>query len=152
MMTPVFVASGTLYLISFILQTLSIVIVGCVLVTKERKYKNVAHVSWCTAATTLFMGMIFTFFFTLASILIRDSCIVLDHTENTKTTADLALVYPQEITPLLDACLFSRTKNAADNLGFGSTAQALDQLRYYANVYNVSSHSEFLQTKFELID
>ena len=117
---PSFVGCCSLYTISFILQAVSVVIVSCVLVTKERRYKNIAHISWCTAATTLFMGILFTFFFTLVSLFSRDSCIILDHAENQKTTEGLPLLYPQELTPLLDSCLYSETKNAADNLKFGT--------------------------------
>ena len=116
LITPIFIGSVSLYSISFILQALSVVIVSCVLVTKERKYKNVAHVSWCTAATTLFMGIIFTFFFTIVSLVGRDTCIILNQSESRGTTADMPLYYPEPIVPLLDECLFSDQKNAAHNL------------------------------------
>ena len=92
---PIFIGGSSLYAISFILQFISIIIVSCVLVTKERRYKNIAHVSWCTAAVTLVFGIIFTFFFTITALLARDSCIILDYTEAKKSTAELPLLYPE---------------------------------------------------------
>ena len=77
---PLFYGGLSVYLISFILQFVSIIIVSCVLITKERRYKNIAHVSWCTAAVTLVLGIIFTFFFTITALMARDSCIILDYT------------------------------------------------------------------------
>ena len=76
---PVFIGGSSVYAISFILQFISIIIVSCVLVTKERSCKNIAHVSWCTAAVTLVFGIIFTFFFTITALMARDSCIILDY-------------------------------------------------------------------------
>ena len=119
---PIFIGGSSLYTISFILQFISIIIVSCVLITKERRYKNIAHVSWCTAAVTLVFGIIFTFFFTITAVIARDSCIILDYTETKKTTAELPLIYPESLSPLLDSCLFSEEQNAADNLNFGTAA------------------------------
>ena len=130
---PIFISGVGLYTISFILQIVSIIIVTCVLITKERTYKNIAHVSWCTAAVLLVFGIIFTFFFTVTALIARDSCIILDYTKDHNSTADLPLLYPEYLSPLLDTCLFSDKKNAADNLNFGPAAKALETMQFSAH-------------------
>ena len=125
---------------------MSVIIVGCILLTKKRKYKRKANISWCTAATTLFIGIFFTFFFAVVSIIVRDNCIILEQAEVNKSSADMPLLYPQEVTPLLNACLFSTTKNMADYMGFGTAALALNRLKGHAISYKKASESEILLT------
>ena len=78
---PLFSAAIGLYGLAFILQIIAIVIVSCVLATKERKYKNIAHVSWVTAAISLFFGIFLTCCNVIGTLTIRDACLVLDYTK-----------------------------------------------------------------------
>ena len=98
------------------------------------------------------MGIFFTFFFAVVSIIVRDTCIILEQAEIDKSSTDMPLLYPQEITPLLDACLFSTTKNMADHMGFGTAAQALNRLKGHANSYKIASESEILLTRLQSIN
>ena len=135
---PIFIGVFSMYAISFIMQLHSVIIVSCVLVTKERKYKNVAHVAWTTAAITLFFGIIVTCFLTMTVLLNRDSCLVMEYSKEKGTTRDIPMLYPPEISPLLDTCLFEADKNAAINLNFGPAAQALENMQLAGHDYKLA--------------
>jgi len=78
---PIFITTVVIYSLSVIFLLFSIVNVCCILSTHERKYKNVAHISWVSAFTMMIIGSLSACFFTLISLLIEDHCLILNYTE-----------------------------------------------------------------------
>ena len=97
---------------------MSIVNVFLILVTQERKYKNVAHIAWASAFTMMIVGSLSACFFTLVALLTQDHCELLDYTERNNSTEKVPQIYPTELVPLLNECLFEN-QSVADLLGLG---------------------------------
>ena len=85
---------------------MSIYIISCILKTQERKYKNVAHISWISAFIMLIVGSLSACLFTLVSLLTDDHCTILDYTEDKKTVESVPHLYPEKLVPVLNTCLF----------------------------------------------
>lgn len=45
-----------------------------------------------------------------------DHCTILDYTEQTKDATGTPSIYPDNLAPLMNTCLFGETKNAAIEL------------------------------------
>lgn len=80
---PIFITTVVIYSLSVICLIMSIFVVTCILTTQERRYKNVAHVTWISAFTMMIVGSMSACFFTLTSLLTEDHCVILDYTETT---------------------------------------------------------------------
>ena len=79
---PIFISTLVIYSLSVICLVMSIYIISCILKTQERKYKNVAHISWISAFIMLIVGSLSACLFTLVSLLTDDHCTILDYTED----------------------------------------------------------------------
>lgn len=66
---PIFITTVVIYSLSVICIIFSFIIILCILKTQERKYKNVAHISWVSAFVMMIVGSLSACFFTLASLL-----------------------------------------------------------------------------------
>jgi len=86
---PIFITTVVIYSLSVICVLISIINVCCILRTQERKYKNVAHISWISAFTMMIVGSLSACFFTLVSVLTDDHCIILDITESNMNVAEV---------------------------------------------------------------
>ena len=78
---PIFITTVVIYSLSVICLAFGIYIVACILKTQERKYKNVAHITWVSAFVMMIVGSLSACFFTLVSMLLEDHCNILDYTE-----------------------------------------------------------------------
>jgi hypothetical protein len=79
------------------------------MITKQRKYKNVAHISWIVGINTLLIAILIGCVFTFTALQGWDTCMVFQHSETTKTTIGLKNFYPEELQPLLDSCIYGKT-------------------------------------------
>ena len=118
-----------IYSVSVICIILSIFIVFCILKTQERKYKNVAHISWVSAFIMMIVGSLSACFFTLLSLLTDKHCEILDYTENNKSVDGIPLFYPTGTVSLLNTCLFGEQKSASIDLGLKSQVEAITNLK-----------------------
>ena len=111
-----FIASVVIYSICIISIAVSMYIVSCILKTQERRYKNVAHIAWVSAFTMMIVGSLSACFFTIVSLLTDDHCNILEYTEAKKSVAGIPHLYPTDLVPILDTCLFAELKNASKDL------------------------------------
>ena len=89
----------TLYIISF-------VVILSVLLTNKRSCKNIAHVGWISGAISLLLGVIQGTAYAFSSLIIYDYCGVLDSSTESASIDGLTTLYPQDLAPVLDACMF----------------------------------------------
>ncbi len=125
---PIFITTVVIYSLSVICVLFSIINVCCVLKTQERKYKNVAHISWISAFTMMIVGSLSACFYTLVSVLSYDHCVILDITETKENVAGVPNIYPTDVVPLLNTCMFDDVKNAGTNLGSYAQMESLEAL------------------------
>ena len=90
-----FITTVVIYSLSIISLVLSIVNVSCILKTQERKYKNVAHISWISAFIMMIVGSLSACFFTLVSLFTDDHCLILDSNEASSTVEGVPQLYPE---------------------------------------------------------
>jgi len=64
---PSFIVSTVVYSLSVVFLLYSIINVCCIMKTQERKYKNIAHISWISAFLMMIVGSLSACFFTLVS-------------------------------------------------------------------------------------
>jgi glucan phosphoethanolaminetransferase (alkaline phosphatase superfamily) len=100
---------ASILLILLIGYLLGVVIICCVMITKQRKYKNVAHISWIVGINTLLIAILVGSFLSLFALQTWDTCQVFKHSENNKTTSGLINFYPAELQPMLDSCIYGKT-------------------------------------------
>ena len=81
---------------------ISLCIIVCVLLTGDRKYKNIAHLSWITAVVALSLTCFFVCIYSLAAVMIHDVCSVYKEAESKNSTANFTGLWPEEVSPLLD--------------------------------------------------
>lgn len=82
----------------------------------------------------MIVGSLSACLFTLLSLETDTHCNILNYTEQQKTVADMPLIYPASLVPLLDTCLFGDDKDAGIPLGIQTQIHSLTAL-------NVSSQS-----------
>ena len=116
-MLPIFITTVGIYSLSILTLLVSIFNVSCILKTQERKYKNVAHISWISAFTMMIVGSLSACFFTIVSVFMEDHCILLDYTEGAESVSGVSNLYPDQLVPILNTCMFGESKNAAIDLG-----------------------------------
>jgi uncharacterized membrane protein len=85
-----------------VLYAVSLAIVLGVLLTGDRKYKNVAHLSWITATIALALTCFFVCIYSLSAVMIHDVCSVYKYAESKNSTANFTGLWPEEVSPLLD--------------------------------------------------
>lgn len=79
---PLFITGVILFSLQIILIITSVFIVSCVLKTQERKYKNVAHISWASSLIIITMSSIYSgFFISLGVIHSSDVCHLMDYAD-----------------------------------------------------------------------
>lgn len=111
-----FITTLVIYSLSVFSIVISIYIISCILKTQERKYKNVAHISWISAFIMLIVGSLSACYFTIVSLLTDDHCTILEYTEDKKDVSGVQHIYPTKIVPIMNTCLFGSVKNAAIDL------------------------------------
>ena len=124
-----FITTVVIYSLSVICIIASIFIVFCILKTQERKYKNVAHISWVSAFIMMIIGSLSACIFTLISLLTENHCMILNYTEKQNSVNGLQDLYPTSIVPLLDTCLFGLEKEATVPLGIDDQVKAMTKLQ-----------------------
>ena len=75
---PSFIVSTVVYSLSVIFLLYSIINICCIMKTQERKYKNIAHISWISAFLMMIVGSLSACFFTLVSTQLDDYCEILE--------------------------------------------------------------------------
>lgn len=113
---PIFISTQVIYSLSVICLVVSIYIIACILKTQQRKYKNVAHITWVSTFIMLIVGSLSACFFTIVSLLTDDHCTILDYTEEQKSVAGVPHLYPASLVPIMNTCLFGDVKNASIDL------------------------------------
>lgn len=65
----------------------------------------------------MIVGSLSACFFTIVSVFMEDHCILLDYTEGAESVSGVSNLYPDQLVPILDTCMFGESKNAAIDLG-----------------------------------
>ena len=127
-MLPLFISGLVLFSLQIILIIVSVYIVSCVLKTQERRYKNVAHISWASQMTIILLSSVYSgFFISLGVIHSTDTCHLMDYSDYTESTSEITTLYNQELSPLLNTCIYNEPaeQNAAINMGIAEEAEEL---------------------------
>lgn len=89
----------------------------------------------------MIVGSISASFFTLTSLLTEDHCVILDYTETVQDTAGVSMIYPSELVPVLNTCLFSDDKNVASILNIQTQTESIELLHSDSQAYITASTS-----------
>jgi hypothetical protein len=85
---------------------MSIIIVACVIKTGDRKYKNISHLGWITSMLSWSYTILVTTFLLAGAIITNDLCSIYIHTDEEHSVANFTRLWPADIQPLLDNCMF----------------------------------------------
>ena len=77
-----------------------------VVITDERRWKNRAHIGWISGVISLLVLTVLSAGYAFALLFLTDTCAVKNAYEDLKTTTGLNRLYPVEIQPLLNTCVF----------------------------------------------
>ena len=106
-LNPVFITGIVLYSLEALMIIVSVWIISCVLKTQERRYKNIAHISWASSLSVIFINSIYTGIFIHLSVSSsRDACNLLDYTEREEDFSQVTTIFNPQISPILNTCVF----------------------------------------------
>ena len=71
---PIFVVGISVNGLCILMYATAFGVIACVLWKGERKYKNIAHLSWITSVFTLLVSIMYMFFAAISLIVINDTC------------------------------------------------------------------------------
>ena len=76
----------------------------------------------------MIVGSLSACFFTSVSLFTDDHCLILDIKEQNDSVAGVPMLYPEQLVPILNTCLFSEAKNAAADLGIETQMYSMTNL------------------------
>lgn len=85
---------------------LSLIVICCVMVTKQRKYKNVSHISWISGVTTLLVITIIGCSTVFGGLQIYDACQVYEYSKTNRTVTGLSAFYTPALQILINTCVY----------------------------------------------
>jgi uncharacterized membrane protein len=93
--TPNFWISVISYLaVSMGLIIISLVFITCLLCTDQRKWKNVAHISWINSSIMLFFSTCLAGLFSFVQLVLTDFCVTITDQDASNTVSGLDNLYP----------------------------------------------------------
>ncbi len=137
--TPNFWISVISYLaVSMGLIIISLVFITCLLCTDQRKWKNVAHISWINSSIMLFFSTCLAGLFSFVQLVLTDFCVTITDQDASNTVSGLDNLYPLQLQPFLTTCFYGKT-TLIDSLKVSQQSDTLDSMNYEATNYLYSA-------------
>lgn len=86
--------------------------------TGLRKYKNFSHIGWLTSMVAWSFTVLVATILIGATVISHDLCSVYGQIDDDHTVANFTRLWPADIQPILDSCMFGST---AEEIGTTSS-------------------------------
>lgn len=90
-----------------------LIVICCVMVTKQRRYKNISHIAWISGVTTLLVASSIGCVAVFGGLQIWDACQVYEYSQQQHSVTGLVNFYPAAVQPLLNTCVYGTAQTSS---------------------------------------